>query len=430
MKEKLERLPQNPGVYIFKDSEGSVIYVGKAVNLKNRISSYFSAAAEKTWKTSSIKISAKKIEYIPCLSEREALILERRLIKKFNPFFNKLWKDGKEYQMIKITREDFPRLEFTRRKEKDKAYYFGPFPKSEIVKKMVYRLEKEGIIKLRKCSWNFSLSEPLPKNKMLSCLYYHTGQCPAPCDKNKIDIKKYRVLVLRTKKALKGNYSQILKELRKEMNLYSQKKEYEKAAEARDCINAIRHMSENVRIEEINVKSLENSDVFISMKEKLFLKKVPLHIEVFDISQLFSRQAAASCVCFIKGEKNRSHYRKFKIRFSPKNFGGDDFEMIKEAVSRRLNQIKRQGEPAPDLLLIDGGKIQLKKAAQALRESQIETDIISLAKRMEEVYIIGKEDPIRLNQDSGEILLLRKMRDEAHRFAVSYHRKLRNKNFL
>ncbi len=431
MNDKLAVLPKNPGVYIFKDLRGTVIYVGKAINLKNRISSYFSSSAEKSWKTASIKLSVEKIDYIVCLSEREALLLERQLIKKFNPFFNKLWKDSKEYSMLKITGEDYPRLVFTRKKENDGGVYFGPFPKSEIVKKAVSRFQESGLIKLRRCKWDFSLSKPLPPAKIRSCLYYHTQQCPAPCDPRRVSQKEYFNLAKRAAKVLSGDYIKLAKTLEREMLLFSKTRQYEKAAQARDCLKAIRHMSQEVRIERLSAKeALEEADIFLSIKEKLNLKKAPLHIEVFDISQLFSRHAVASCICFLNGNKNHGHYRKFKIRYAPSNSGGDDFKMMAEAVERRLRQIRNNPQDTPDLLVIDGGPIQLEKAVEASRKAGIDTEIVSLAKRFEEIYTAHNKSPIRLDPRSKELLFFRKIRDEAHRFAVTYHRKIRNEDFL
>lgn len=431
MKDKLNYLPENPGVYIFKDLNGTVIYVGKAVNLKNRISSYFSTSAEKSWKTASIKLSVEKIEYVVCLSEREALIVERQLIKKYNPFFNKIWKDNKEYYMLKITKEDYPKLIFTRKKENDGGVYFGPFPKSEIVKNAIYRFQEIGLIRLRRCKWDFSLLKPLPQAKIRSCLYYHTRQCPAPCDFTRMSQKDYLELVKRAEKVLRGDYLKIAKTLKKEMFLFSKTRQYEKAAQTRDCLKAIEHMSQKVRIEQTSEKeALEEADVFLSIKEKLNLKKIPIHIEVFDVSQLFSRQAVASCVCFLKGEKNFKHYRKFKIRYCTSNSGGDDLKMIAEAVERRLKQIKNNLQDMPDLIVIDGGATQLKKAIECLRKKYLHIDIIALAKKFEQIYIPKSKNPITLDWKSKELLFLRKIRDEAHRFAVTYHRKIRNRNFL
>lgn len=427
---RLSNLPENPGVYIFRDHSSSVIYVGKAKNLKKRISSYFTTSSLNSWKISSLRISVEKVDYIICAGEREALVLERELIKKYSPFFNTIWKDNKEYPLIKITREPFPRLIFVRRKENDRALYFGPYPKASIVKKTIARLQRYGLIQLRRCSWDFSPQKPLEEKKRISCLYYHTGQCPSPCDFKKISRSEYLKLVTRTVRILRGDYENVLKNLRKEMKEMSDKMEYEKAASLRDCIKALSHMAEEVSLNERTAEELLNREnPFIELKETLGLKRVPLHIEVFDISTLFGRYAVASSVCFNRGEKNTAHYRHYKIKFKPENRGGDDFKMMLEAVSRRLKQIKEKGELPPDLLVIDGGKGQLKMATSALIDSKLDIEIISLAKRFEEIYSPGRGEPLRLPPTSPAILSLRKMRDEAHRFAISYHRKIRDKDF-
>lgn len=430
MSVKLSMLPENPGVYIFRDAHSSVIYVGKARNLKKRISSYFSSTAEKAWKTASLKMSVKKADYIVCSGEREALVLERELIKKYSPFFNTVWKDNKEYPWIKLTGEYFPRLIFVRKKQNDRARYFGPFPKTEIVKKTIARLERSGLIRLRKCSWDFSAKRPLPEKKRLACLYYHTRQCPAPCDARRISREEYLRLSARAARILRGDYEPVFLSLKKEMTQLSEKREYEKAAAVRDCLKALSHMAEEVKISEKTAGELLNQNVFLELKETLGLKKIPMHIEVFDISGLFGRYAVGASVCFVKGEKNHAHYRRYKIKFSVKNHGGDDFQMMMEAVWRRLSQIRNKGQLPPDLLVIDGGKGQLKKAAEAVKMSGLEIEIISLAKRFEEIYLPGRGEPVRLDKSSPQLLLLERMRDEAHRFAITYHRKLRNKGFL
>jgi len=430
MKVKLSTLPENPGVYIFRDPSSLVIYVGKAKNLKKRISSYFTKTALESWKTSSLRMSVERVDYIVCAGEREALVLERELIKKYSPFFNTIWKDNKEYPLIKITREPFPRLIFVRKKENDRALYFGPYPKASIVKKTIARLQRYGLIQLRKCSWDFSPKKPLEEKKRIACLYYHTGQCPSPCDPEKISKSEYLRLVSRAVKILKGDYENVLKNLRTEMNEMSEKMEYEKAAYLRDCMNALSHMAEEVSLNEKTAEELLNRDnPFIELRKILGLKKIPLHIEIFDISTLFGRYAVASSVCFNRGEKNTAHYRHYRIKFKPDNRGGDDFKMMLEAVRRRLKEIKEKGELPPDLFVIDGGKGQLKMAASAIRESGLKMEVISLAKRFEEIYSLGKREPFKLPHTSPALLSLRKMRDEAHRFAVSYHRKIRDREF-
>ncbi|PIS47122.1 MAG: excinuclease ABC subunit C [Elusimicrobia bacterium CG08_land_8_20_14_0_20_51_18] len=430
----LSHIPHSPGVYLMRDASFSIIYIGKAKVLKNRVSQYFSAGADKTWKTSSIKLLVRQVEFIPCESEREALLLERELIKKYQPFFNRLWKDSKTYPYVKITREDFPRLFLTRRKTGDGGFYFGPYPKVELVKKTLSYMTSIKLLNLRKCKYNFSEKEPLNKGKIIRCIYYHTRQCPAPCDPRRISKKDYASLAGRAVDFFRGAHAGLIEEFRKEMKKASGTREYEKAALYRDFISSLEHISEKVLVKEISRGELggrlEKAGALKLLKELLSLPKLPAHIETFDTSSLFGRNAVGSSVCFVNGRKNHSHYRRYKIRLESPLPGSDDFRMIHEIVYRRLKSLRKAGTKLPDLLVIDGGKGQLGMALKAAAGLKLKTAIVSLAKKFEEIFIPGRETPLALEKDNPALRLLQEMRDEAHRFGVTFHKKLRDKDLF
>ncbi|MBP7795591.1 MAG: GIY-YIG nuclease family protein [Elusimicrobiales bacterium] len=432
MSVSLEKIPHLPGVYIIKDRFDKIIYIGKAKDLKNRVSSYFTKQAELAFKTSNIKLFASKIDFIICDSEREALIVERRLISEFKPFFNTIWKDSKTYPYVVITKEAFPRLIITRKKGLN-GNYFGPYPKVEVVKNLIEKLFEIRLINLRRCKFNFSLKNPLSINKIEKCLYYHTGQCPAPCDSKRISQKDYMRYVKIASDFFKGKHSELIDDFNIKMIESSEKLDYENAIKYRDFIKAIEHIYERVSVNETNLDQIKSkldfTETLLSLKNILGLKKIPYHIESFDISNLLNRWAVGSCVCFVNGQKNHTHYRHFRIKYIPQKGGGNDYQMIYEIVKRRIRAAKESNE-LPDLLLIDGGKGQLAMAEKARKEENADIELISLAKENEEIYTLKSSTPFVLPRDSKELLFLMSVRDETHRFAITYHRKIRSKDFL
>lgn len=425
----LNLIPKVPGVYIIKDRLGRIIYIGKARNLRNRVKSYFSKNSQENYKTQTIRLFASKIEFITADSEREALIIERRLISLHKPIFNVMWKDSKSYPYLVITDEDFPRLILTRKKD-IKGSYYGPYPSSNTVKKLIEKLRDVGLIKLRRCNYTFSSQKPLDAKKRDRCIYYHTMQCPAPCDKRRIDFNEYKRFVKIAKNFFSFKHLSLLNDFKKRMLYHASKLEYEKAKEYRDCIEAINHMYERVSVDETNLEELERRYDFtatlVGIKEKLGLKNIPYHIESFDVSNVMNKYICGVCVCFINGNKNTTHYRRFKAKFNPTKSGGDDYAVMYEIVKRRYDDEKE----FPDLIIIDGGIGQLNSAIKALSELKIKgVDVISIAKEKELIYTPISKEPVSLEKDSKELLLLLSIRDETHRFAVSYHRRLREIDF-
>ena len=427
----LSKIPELPGVYLIKDRYDKIIYIGKAKNLKKRVSSYFTGSSS-SYKTANIRLFSHKIDFIICDSEREALVIERRLINQYQPFFNVLWKDSKTYPYVVITDEDFPRILITR-KRNIKGRYFGPYPKVEMIKKLIEKLFELKILNLRRCKYDFNLKNPLDSKKRDRCIYYHTGQCPSPCDEKRISKKEYSIFVKNALNFFKGRHLRLIEEFRRNMKIASDELRFEDAQVFYNAIKAIEHIYERVSINETSISEIEKKYDFtktlIQTKDILNLSNIPYHIEAFDISNLLNRYAVGASVCFINGHKNHSHYRYFRIK-NTVDKGSNDYIMIYEAIKRRISQIIKNSEKLPDLILIDGGVGQLNMAKKALDELSVKTDLVSLAKKEEVLYTLNLDKPLRLEKDHPVLLFLMSIRDEIHRFVLNYHRKIRSKEFL
>jgi excinuclease ABC subunit C len=433
MPKKVQRpthLPHACGVYLFRDSSQTVLYVGKANDLQKRVSQYFNS--NKTdLKNQVLAPLIRHVDYIHCASEREALIWERRLIGRHQPFFNSMWKDDKSYPYIKISiGEDFPRLRIIRKKKRDGAKYFGPFPKVQPIRKLARGLWKRQMFPLRPCDFSFSQKKPLDPKKIKSCLYYHTGECPAPCA-GKISPAEYRKIADGAVLFFSGKYNRLRTSITQRMQKASRAMQYETAAQLRDHLEALEHMDERVNYREVRPGKVEQRITrargVTELQKALKLKRPPHHIECFDISHLSGRQTVGSMVCFKGGEPHKSHYRRFRIKTVK---GIDDFASIAEIVGRRYRNLKDTGQPLPDLVLIDGGKGQLSAAAGALRKEKVHLPLASLAKREEEIFMPGRSRAIKLPRAHEALHLVQRLRDEAHRFAITYNRKLRSKELL
>ncbi len=433
MDPRIELLPKKPGVYIMRSREGTVIYVGKAKNLADRVKQYFqnSNLYSRGWKLPSLLPLIWKIDYVTTASERDALVLEEKLIKKYQPFFNSLGKDDKRYPFLKLSMaEDFPRLSVVRKRTPGKDLYFGPYPKSSMVRSLIRFLWKSKYAPLRPCKWNFSRQKQLEERKINSCLYFHTGLCPAPCA-GKISYEDYRQIAQRMALFLEGDFQEISQKITAQMKQCSDAMQYEKAAVYRNFLHALDHMRERVIVSQYKdekiTQAIANSDKLKRLAHIVGLTRLPAHIEAFDNSHLFGREAVGCMVCYINGEKNHEHYRRFKIRSPLPASGGSDFTMMQESVYRRLRQIKRDPAQKPDLFLLDGGKAQITAALNACEKAGLYIPMISLAETHEGIYVPGEENSIKLPLGDPALSLLMEIRDEVHRFAVTYHRKLRDK---
>jgi excinuclease ABC subunit C len=539
---QLETLPAKPGVYLFKDEEDKVIYVGKAANLRNRVKSYFGAPSNLSVRTQRLVAKIQDFEFLVTSSEQEALILECNLIKKYMPRYNMRLKDNKTFPYLKIdVNEDWPGVCITRRVEKDGARYFGPFASAGSVRKTM-RLIK-NIFPFRSCR------KRIEGRDKRACLNYYIHRCLAPCI-GAVEKQEYHELIKQVMLFLEGKQELILHELNTNMKAAAQQLQFERAAVLRDRIKAIEEVIEGQRIaaalqgdqdiiglaqnerqahvelflirndkligrdhfgmegiygespREVMtsfVKQYYASASYIpplillqhpvdepavlsqwlkqqrggkvklqvpqrgtkkklidtvaenaarglqlsrakqmkveaissglqELKSRLRLPKMPLRIECYDVSNIQGTLAVGSMVVLEKGLPKPAHYRRFRIRTV---VGADDCAMIQETLRRRFRRgLTDEGFWAitPDLVLIDGGRGQLNAALEVRQELELDSiPIVSLAKENEEVFIPGEPGPVYMAKDSPALHILQRARDEAHRFAISYHRKLRSK---
>ncbi|MBI5149643.1 MAG: excinuclease ABC subunit UvrC [Candidatus Omnitrophica bacterium] len=419
IKEKINALPLTSGVYLMKDAAGRVIYVGKAVSLRKRVQSYFRPRGPAAFgKTQMLVAEIADIDYILTPSEAGALLLEASLVRKYRPKYNVELKDDKSYPYIEITAEPFPRVALVRSialvrggvpgpndRRKKASVYYGPYVSAGLV--------REALAIIRKI-FHFRTCDPFPHQ---SCLDYHIGLCDAPCIQN-ISRRDYARNIRRVRLVLEGKKDTLYKSLKQDMEEMAREQQFEQAAKVRDQIRAIGALYSGTR--DINYfKEAEQ------LQRVLGLPRMPERIETFDISNIMGDQAVGAMVAFWNGRPDKSNYRRFRIRDVA---GIDDFEMIAEVVRRRYGRLQREGRVFPDLVVIDGGKGQLSSACRALEALQVEIPVVSIAKREEEIFVPRKRDSLKLPPDSLALQLLQRVRDEAHRFAVSYHRKLRHKN--
>ncbi len=547
IKEQLRLIPESSGSYQFFDKDNTIIYVGKAKNLKRRVSSYFNK------KHDSVKLAVMvpqivRIEFIITNSEVEALILESHLIKKYKPKYNVLLKDDKKFPYFLITKEDYPRILVTRKRNKNmqEGKYFGPYTNAKSMYTTLDLLKK--LFPLKQCK--------SPKFKDRPCIYYQIGRCLAPCQKL-VTSEEYKKLIKNVELFLSGKQMQLVDELKSLMEKYSLSQEYEKAAKYRDSyfdvlktiekqkvvyentninqdiisvstndylggisllqirdgrltnkkdfeiskndydtdseiisyfikeyylminpedipseilfsaqideedkqifekwlsakkgsnvkvkpannkknndILELALKNSNYHLEEMKVKSLQEvqnnyNEAGSYIQEKLSLSKFPHVVECFDISHIQGTNTVASMVCFNNGMPKKSEYKRYKIK-TVETGKPDDFQSMREVVYRRYSRLLKEGKPFPDLIIIDGGKGQLSSAVEILSELGVKNqDIISLAKRIEEVFLPHKSESVIFPLNSQALYFFQRIRDEAHRFAITFHRKLREKS--
>lgn len=547
--QKIKELPQDSGVYIMKDKSGQVIYVGKAKILKNRVSQYFHSQTNFSPKVKAMVDNIVDFEYIVTNTEMEAFALENNLIKKYQPYYNILLKDGKSYSYIKInTKSDFPKIEVTRQLKKDGAKYFGPYfagvRASDIVKVIC------SAFPIKTC--NVKITDNIKR----PCLNYQLGLCSAPCA-HKIDKDGYHKLIEKAIRFLSGQYEDVAKVLEKKMTVCAENEMFEKAIILRDNLEMVKRLggstltylnkaesmdvfgystngvnasiavfvvrngksvgcetfylvdvnrspTESVnqfiaqyyqkalvppkivvedmldcvvvdwlndkRAEGLGLEGKANIEVIVAQKgnkkklldiakknadvalmkfvesekrnndlttgavdklqQVLGLNKRPRKMECYDISNISGVFNVASMVVFVEGVAEKNLYRKFKIKTVS---GADDFASMREVLTRRFNEFKKQGnsDPSfsvlPDLIVIDGGKGQLSSAYEAMKDCGVDVPLVGLAKQDEELYVPFKSEPIRLPKTHNSLKLLQRIRDESHRFAIFFHRSLRNK---
>ncbi|MDP2671472.1 MAG: excinuclease ABC subunit UvrC [bacterium] len=402
-----------PGVYLFKDKKGKVLYVGKAANLKSRLNSYFRVGLAPRQEI--LMREAKSLETIEVDSETEALILEANLIKKYYPDFNVQLKDDKDYLYLKIVKEAFPRVLLARKKGLvDAQEYFGPYPSARSLRVVLRSLRKV-----------FPFRTSCKPGQGRACFFYHLGLCPGVCT-NQISEKDYKKNISKLKLFFEGNKNKLVRELKKEMQTYSSKLEYEKAEETRRKIEAVNFVTRPRRrideyLEASSIKEIRQKELQ-ELAQTLGMKTYLRRIECYDISNFQGSFPVGSMVVLTDGEVDRGQYRRFKIKgFSSPNDPG----MMGEVIRRRL----KNEWAKPDLIIVDGGKTQLGAAKTEIENAGLAIPVIGLAKRNEEIHLF-ETTPLRLPKDSGALYLITRIRDEAHRFAISFYRKLSTKAAL
>jgi len=411
--EKVFELPQKPGVYIFKDEKGKRLYIGKAINIAKRVKGHF-AKAKLDIKSDAFTSRLDSIEPIVVDSEIEALVLEANLIKKYKPPYNSQLKDGKDYLYIKITNDKFPRVITARKRDLENSlYYFGPFPSSAKVR---------STLKLLRRVFPYSTCKPGQKRP---CLFFHLGLCSGVCA-GKISEKDYKKNIRNLRLFLEGKKFEVLGNLERQMKILSKRQSYEEAAETKKKMESISYITRPVRLVEEYIEedlaSLRRKEIE-ELTRVLGFSKSPTRIECYDISNFLGSYSVGSMVVFVNGESDRSEYRRFKIK---RVKGINDPAMMAEVLSRRF----QNSWQTPDLLIVDGGKTQLNASLAVLKGLGLNIPLVSLAKRLEEIHVPGRETTIRLERKSDALKLVQRIRDEAHRFAVTYHRKLRSMEFL
>lgn len=398
------KIPHKPGVYIYKDTSGSILYVGKAIDLFHRVSSYFSG--EQFTKTAIMVEKIASLDTIIVESELEALILEANLIKKYLPPFNVSLKDDKGYLYIALTKEEFPRVITARKMAlKTMKKYWGPYPSSGTV---------QGTLKLlrRVFSW-------CSGGHRRACFYYHLGLCPGACV-GAITKQDYDKIINRFSRFLDGKKDELVEELSKEMKRASQSQKYEEAGVIKKMLSGITYITQTNRVslylQNPNFLQDERQLALEQLQKDLKLLKLPERIEGYDISNIQGKEAVGSMVVMTNGEIDKSEYRKFKIHITGRP---NDVGMHKEMMRRRL---KHPEWPFPDLIIVDGGRGQARGVNYGI-------PIFGLAKREEWLYP-PEGEIIKLSKKSLSLKLLQRLRDESHRFALAFHRKLHGNMIL
>ncbi len=424
----LKQIPSQPGIYRFLDQNGRLLYIGKAKNLNNRVKSYFAhrtggqaKTAELTPAKQQMVALIKKIQFTIVTNETEALLLERSLINKYLPPYNIDLKDDKSWLYVMITADEFPKVVLIRKQKKqsNKGVFFGPYTSALAIRQTMRMLKKifpyyspnGPMIDLSK-NWRSRL---------------HLGRYLNEPITDKTEWQKNLRLI---KKFLQGKNEEFKSALHQAMLKQAQQKNFEQAAKTRDDLKYLAMISQKqavIKNDEVDEQYLnrvkKNFKGLTVLKKILHLKKLPLRIECYDISNIGGQLAVGSMVVLTDGQVDKSQYRKFKIKTV---LGANDPAMIGEVIKRRL----KNDWPQPDLLVIDGGPTQLNAALYELEKDGRQIPIISLAKREEEIYLPAEAISIKLPKFSPALQLLQRIRDEAHRFAITYYRQRHSKNFL
>ena len=526
-----EKIPQGPGIYKFYDESGTLIYIGKAKNMRKRVCSYFRSDRAHNYKTKKMVAETASFSFFRVGHEQDALFLERNLIRKHQPKYNILLKDDKSYPYLCLTKERFPRLLITRKRKEEVGYYYGPHARVHGLRAMLRDIRKA--YKIRTCRLVLS-EKAVGAGKYKVCLEYHLGNCSGPCEGLQAE-EEYQQNVREVEGIIKGDLSTVKRDYEDKIAHYAKALHFEKAQQYKEKLEGLKDfqskslvaspksgslnffawvadgdgtwyvhylrvergmllVSENMKIENVlgekkealmplvivhltekhkvvvreiisneailpwseGIKThvptrgdkrkllnlaVKNAFLFkeksrrrqrhdtLLVKKALGLREDPEHIECFDVSNAQERSMVAAVVCFREGSPSKKDYRRMRIRTVKQQ---DDYACMREAVYRRYHRAKVEGGKLPDLIVIDGGKGHLSAALEALRRVQLEKEVpvISLAKKLEEIYTPKKDMPIRLRKDDPALHALQCIRDEAHRFAVGYLRKERTRKAL
>ena len=428
---KVRDFPASPGVYLMKDAAGRVIYIGKAKNLRARAGSYFLKAAAEDPRTALLVPEIRDIDYLLAESDVDALLMEARLIKDILPKYNRDLRDDKTFPYLEIhTHEDFPRVGITRTPRDRGSKLYGPFTNSRGLRGALYVLQK--IFKFRTCSLDIDEEDPRWR-WFRPCLLASIRQCSAPCNL-RISKEEYRKSIHRLQQFLEGKKHALLDEMRREMEAASKQLKFEEAARLRDEIHLLETLDQRGKLDkhvQPEVFPVDPKKGLAGLQKVLHLEQAPRTVEGIDIAHTAGTETVASVVRFFDGLPFKPGYRRLRIRTVQ---GIDDFASIHEAVFRRFQRLASgaaENDSLPDILLIDGGKGQLHAALSALDAVGMRpAAVVSLAKREEEVYVAGGDEPLRLSRHSYALRLLQYVRDEAHRFAQHYHHLLRKRSTL
>lgn len=432
---KLKTLPHKPGIYFHKDKTGQIIYVGKAAILKNRVRQYFQASRRRDVKTDALVAEIADTDWITVESELDALFVEAEMVRRYMPRYNILLRDDKSSVYVRINYDDdYPSVSFTHQPFDDKAKYFGPFFNGGEVKR--------ALRYLRRVFPYSTHTGVIPKR---ACLQYHLGLCPG-LEEHKTGLNDYRANLRKLMQYLRGESQKVIEKIKVDMERAAKKQDFEKAAVLRNQYYALRALSKQIVFSDKEFLDISKDRGLQGLSDLLGLGKVPRRIEGYDISHMQGTDNVASMVVFTNGIPDKAEYRKFKMRIP----GNNDFAHMEEVIRRRVSEKNQKAWGLPDLFLIDGGKGQLAAAIKARDEAGIIRTMIGLAKREEEIVvhlekslahvsaiemhkqqaIAGESDDfmmILLPKNADIVKLLQRVRDESHRFAVSYHSVLKGK---
>jgi excinuclease ABC subunit C len=434
---KLKTLPSEPGVYFHKSARGEVIYVGKAASLRNRVKQYFQKSRLRDAKTDALVAEIADTEWITVETELDALFLESEMIKRYKPRYNILLRDDKSQLYVRIPMQDaYPSITFTRGPLDDGATYYGPYYNGWAVKKALRYLRR---------AFPYSVHETMPKRL---CLQYHIGLCPG-VEAQIISSVDYKESLKKLLRYLKGERKALMKEIEKDMKHAAAQHDFEHAAKLRNRLKDLKELQRQIVFGDREFMDISKDQGLAGLQTLLGLPEVPRRIEGYDISHMSGTNNVASMVVATNGLADKSQYRKFKMQLP----GNDDFGHMRETMRRRFSG-KHEDWLKPDLIVIDGGKGQLSAAMGVVRELGLDIPMVGLAKREEEIVVHIKDSNVNLGDEatqikdgykagmtdgSGEYVLIRlqksshiikliqRLRDESHRFAVSYHSTLKRK---